>query len=184
MEYFILMATLILLCCGLMFAIPIEKFPSTGFRKFIDVLSIIIIITSTIFVVCMIIWDANTRKKNDKKKIKMKKKELAAAIAKRQLAGLPFDDLLKPKKTRYDENRNVVFVPPFFKNETSNSDEDVKATLNEILENLFSLRRLKRKLFLVNRKRQRVQTKLQKTASMIRQKSMRKSMKKSVEYNN
>lgn len=178
MEYFILMATLILLCCGLMFAIPAEKFPSAGFRKFIDVLSIIIIISSTVFVVGMIIWDAQTRKKNDKKKTKMKKRELAELIAKRTMAGLPIDDLLYQKKTKYDENRNVLFVPPFFVNDTSESETDSKETLNQILENLFSLRRLKRKIFLVNRKRKRIQDKVKKTASIIKRKSTKHMMNK------
>ena len=98
----------------------------------------------------------NTRKKNERKKNKHKKKQLAAMIEERKKQGLPFDDLLKSKKTRYDQNGQVIFSIPFF-DESAESDEHQPSTLNQILEDLFNMRRLKRKLFLINRKRQRIQ---------------------------
>ena len=98
----------------------------------------------------------NTRKKNEGKKKKHKKKQLTEMIEERKKQGLPFDDLLKPKKTRYDQNGQVIFSTPFF-DESAESDEHQPSTLNQILENLFNVRRLKRKFFLINRKRQRIQ---------------------------
>lgn len=53
MEYFILMATLLVLVCGLIFIIPPEAYPSTSFRKIVDVISLVIIIGSTVAVVGM-----------------------------------------------------------------------------------------------------------------------------------
>lgn len=157
MEYFILIATLIVLVCGLLFIIPIEKFPSEGFRKFIDILALVVIITSTVFVVGMILWDANTRKKNDKKRLKRKKKENEALIEERRRKGLRFDDLVNIKKTQYDANGKVVFKTPFF-DESSESDEDTSTSMNQILEDLFGLKRIRRKLFLINRKRTKLVT--------------------------
>ena len=48
-----LMSSLIILFCGLMFTIPIDKFPSDAFRKAIDVIALLIAITSTVFVIGM-----------------------------------------------------------------------------------------------------------------------------------
>ena len=53
MEYFVLMSSLLILFCGLMFTIPIDKFPSDAFRKAIDVIALFIAITSTVFVISM-----------------------------------------------------------------------------------------------------------------------------------
>ena len=47
------MSSLIILFCGLMFTIPIDKFPSDTFRKAIDVIALFIAITSTVFVIGM-----------------------------------------------------------------------------------------------------------------------------------
>ena len=198
-----LMVSLLILFCGLIFTIPIDKFPSEGFRKLIEVIALLLAITSTVFVIGMsmlfvvfnllvanniftrhntltcntVVWDTNTRKKNEGKRNKHKKKKLAAMIEERIEQGLPYDDLLKPKKTRYDQDGQVIFSTPFF-DESSESDEDHPSTLNQILANLFSMRRLQRKLFLVNRKRQRIQSTLQQTATRY-SKTLRKIRHKS-----
>ena len=48
-----MLMSLLILFCGLMFAIPIDKFPSDGFRKAIEVIVLFIAITSTVFVIGM-----------------------------------------------------------------------------------------------------------------------------------
>jgi len=181
MEYFVLLSSLLILYCGMMFAIPIEMFPSEGFRKAIDVIALVLAIASTIFVVGMsmlcacfrwtipisqlwtVIWDANTRKKNDRKKLNLKKKQIAEMIEQRKQQGLPFDDLIKPKKTRYDQNGQVIFSTPFF-DESTESDHEHNLTLNQILGDLLSVQRLKRKLFMINQTRKRIQESISKTA--------------------
>ena len=116
----------------------------------------------------------STRKKNEGKKNKHKKKQLAAMIEERKKQGLPFDDLLKPKKTRYDQNGQVLFSTPFF-DESTESDEHQPSSLNQILENLFSVRRLKKKLFLINTKRKRIHRSFKQTAVRVRR-SFKKDM--------
>ena len=76
--------------------------------------------------------------------------------------GITLEEVLTSKKTRYDQNGQVIFSTPFF-DESAESDEHQPTTLNQILENLFNMRRLKRKLFLINRKRQRIQRALKQT---------------------
>lgn len=143
MEYFILMVTLVVLVCGLLFFI--NQFPTDGFKTFIQVVAILTMVGSTVFVISMILWDANTRKKNEKKKRKRKMREIENLIQQRREKGLPFDDLIQQKRTQYDEQGNVVFKLRFFEH-SSESDEDPNATLNSILENLFSMKRLKTSL--------------------------------------
>ena len=55
------------------------------------------------------------------------------------------DDLLKQKKTRYDQNGQVIFSTPFF-DKSAESDEHQPSTLDQILENLFNVRRWKKVL--------------------------------------
>ena len=185
MEYFVLLSSLLILYCGMMFAIPIEMFPSEGFRKAIDVIALVLAIASTIFVVGMsmlcacfkwtipishlwtVIWDANTRKKNDRKKLKLKKKQVAEMIEQRKQQGLPYDDLMKPKKTRYDQNGQVIFSTPFF-DESTESDHEHNLTLNQILGDLLSVQRLKRKVFMINQTRKRIQGSIVRTTSRAR----------------
>lgn len=56
-----LMATLIVLICGLLFYV--DAFPSTEFKQFVQVVAIGTMVGSTVFVILMIFWDASTRKK-------------------------------------------------------------------------------------------------------------------------
>lgn len=123
-------------------------------------------------------WDANTRKKNDKKRLKKKKKEIEKLIEERRDQGVRFDDLLEIKKTLYDENGNVIFKTPFFDLSSESSEDEKTKTLNDILEDLFSWTRIRRKLFLVNRKRKRVQASVRKTVAVVQRKTqqIRKSL--------
>ena len=151
MEYFILIATVLVLCCGLLFFIPPNKYPSPVFSTIVEVFAMIIIIASSVVVIGMIIWDANTRKQRDKKKNIEKKRKLQELKQKRLQLGLPTNN----PKTLYDDQGNVLYKPPFFV-EPSDSSEDQSGTLNEILEDLFAWRRIAKKLFLFNKKRKKI----------------------------
>lgn len=123
-------------------------------------------IGSTLSVIAMILWDSNTRKKNDNKKKKRRKKEREIEIQRRRELGLSFDDLIDEKMTEYDLQGNVVFSLRIFV-DSSESGEDTNKNLNAILDNLLSAERIGRKLFLINRKRRKIEKKVKKTAETL-----------------
>jgi len=63
--------------------------------------------------------------------------------------------MMQYPKTKFDANGNVTFIPPFYNDVAESGAEDKARNLNDIIESLFSVTRLKRKLFLINRKRKR-----------------------------
>ena len=162
MEYVTILATILTLFCGLLFYV--EKFPNLIVEQMIQAVAIIVMITATIFVILMVIWDYQTRRKKDAKKLKRRVKDLLAELSEKQRKGEPTEVLelkFKYLKTKFDDQGNVLFVPPFY-HDIPESDEESVRNINEIIEKLFTLKRLKRKLFLVDRKRRRVQASLSK----------------------
>lgn len=98
---------------------------------------------------------------SEKKKQKRKQKEIMHQIVARKRQNLSIDDLLDTRRTKYDAHGEVVFKSPFFEN-SSESSENEHITLNALLENLLSMKRLTRKLYLINRQRMRILAKLNK----------------------
>lgn len=143
MEYFILLCTMIVLICGLLFYV--NAFPTEEFKQFIRVLAFIVIIGSTIVVFGMIFWDARTRKSHAKRKVKLAKQQ-----------NVPVSE---PLNHVDPISGRVIFRAPFFAL-SSESEEDSAQTLNQILENLFSLKRVAKRLRVINRKRMQAQQKL------------------------
>lgn len=159
-----MLVTLTVLFCGLLFFVNL--FPSDGFRLFIQYFAIICMIGATVIVILMILWDANTRKKKEGKRRKREKKQIEAQIQELRQQGLPFDHLIHVQRTSYDKvTGSVIFKAPFYEDDDKESDEEAPTSLNQLLEDLFSAKRLYRKLFLVNRKRKRIQTAVTKNAS-------------------
>jgi hypothetical protein len=165
MDYFIIIITMMTLFFGLLFFV--DDFP-TGTKEPAEYLAFFIMIFSTIVVVIMILWDANTRrvrsneklnpKKNDKKKLKMKlKRKLAfeeheddTRLLLVQLHEIDEkEDLFHVKELPWDVDFQFKFLE--FQTDSETPEENFKS-MNDIFENLFSFERLKRKFYLIKRK--------------------------------
>jgi len=106
----------------------------------------------------MILWDSNTRRKDDKKKKKKREiilKQIQEEDRKQNRILLNFYD--------FEEGENLVFESfktpwhvkeefvPFEFISDSSSNEPEELTINEIFADLFSVKRIKRKVFLAAR---------------------------------
>jgi membrane protein implicated in regulation of membrane protease activity len=148
MEYIMLMATILTLFFGLLFLGSDALFPAL--KTFVEVLSVTVIIVSNVLVIIMTIWDIYVRQKNIGKR---KKKE-------RHLNE-------KNKVTeKLEDEEDYEFHFNWSKWNIS-SDEDSSLNMNEIIVDLFSFNRLKKKLFLINRKGKRVATKVGQVKNII-----------------
>jgi hypothetical protein len=146
MEYIMLMATIFTLFFGLLFLGSDSLFPAL--RTFVEVLSVTVIIVSNVLVIVMTIWDIYVRQKNIGKR---KKK-----------------DKLLNEKNKELENLEEEFDFHFnWSKWNISSDEDSSLNMNEIIVDLFSIERLKKKLFLINRKGKRVATKVGQVKNII-----------------
>jgi hypothetical protein len=156
MQYIVLMSTFLTLVFGFLFYA--NQFPSEGWKVFAIILCLGIIILSNVLTVSMTLWDVYTRFKNIKKRRKQKKKTEALEKALDDKRQLMFDELHGMRMI--SQKTNIPFKTEFnFKlewNEADESSEDELNSMNDILSNLFSLRRVKRKVYLVNRKRQKI----------------------------
>ena len=141
-----LLATILTLFFGLLFLSA--KFTTNGIKILIEISSVIVIVVSNLLVIIMTIWDIYVRKKN---------------IGKRR----------KQEKKRAHEIMNVVHLDKEYnfnfewRKWDVSTDEDSKLTMNDIIEDLFSFKRLKRKLFLFQRKGKKVAKKVQKVKESI-----------------
>jgi membrane protein implicated in regulation of membrane protease activity len=148
MEYIMLMATILTLFFGLLFLGSDALFPAL--KTFVEVLSVTVIIVSNVLVIIMTIWDIYVRQKNIGKR---KKKER----------------LLNEKNKvteKLEDEEDYEFHFNWSKWNIS-SDEDSSLNMNEIIVDLFSFNRLKKKLFLINRKGKRVATKVGQVKNII-----------------
>jgi len=114
----------------------------------------------------MILWDANTRRKNDKKKLKDKlrkiirdkeheddTRKLIVALHERD----ENDDMFHITEVPWTQD--YEFKPMNFETDSETPEDDMKS-MNDIFDNLFSYERLQRKFFLINRKRQKTTAKI------------------------
>jgi hypothetical protein len=156
MDYFVILVTITTLFFGFLFFV--DNFPP-GTKAPAEYLSFGIIIISTVIVISMILWDANTRRKNDKKKEKKKLQNIADIQQRdkdtRDLLNAlherdAHDDLFKTNQV-VPWNVDYEFEPFGFKTDTETPEEDFK-TMNDIFSNLFSWARLSRKYYLIKRK--------------------------------
>lgn len=168
MDYVILLFTLLVYFCGLLFLV--NQFPTPAFRTFIEVMCIILIIASLIVTFAMILWDYNTRKKKYNKLKRKERMDIGRQIIELKRQKKDYTHLqrrLQKLKTTYDEDQNVKFTPPLFWDIRESEDEKME-TFQEIMNSLFSITRIKRKIFLIRRKNKRIQTRIKKSASVVR----------------
>jgi hypothetical protein len=74
MEYIVLISTLLTLFFGLLFFV--NEFPTPAWRTFAIVLTMIVIISCSVIVVLMVLFDMWTRRQKDNAKAKQRKEEL------------------------------------------------------------------------------------------------------------
>jgi hypothetical protein len=155
MDYFVIIVTMTTLFFGLLFFV--DDFPA-GTRQPAEYLSFSIIVISTFIVVLMILWDANTRRKNDKKKLRKKALKIAQ-LERAEIQNSAFlndlhnkmhdEDLFKFSQVPWDID--YEFQVFGFKTESETPEEGFK-TMNDIFYALISPQRIRRKLFLIRRK--------------------------------
>jgi heme/copper-type cytochrome/quinol oxidase subunit 2 len=159
MEYLMLMSIILTLFFGLLFySASIGRIENDAIKIMIEIASVTVIIVSNILAIGMTVWDIYTRQKNIGKRAKKDKN----------------DSLNQEEEEVKEENFDFHFV---WRKWNVSSSDDSTMTINQILEDLFSLRRFKRKLFLIQRKGKR----LAKNAKVIRNKEssdVKKSKKK------
>jgi hypothetical protein len=114
----------------------------------------------------MILWDANTRRKNDKKKTKKKLLQIQQVEQREQDTRnilnalhekMDEDDMFKSVKVPWDVD--YEYVPFGFKTDSETPEENFK-TMNDIFYDLFSWKRISRKLYLIKRKGDKASTKV------------------------
>jgi hypothetical protein len=132
-----LMSIMLTLFFGLLFlSSSIGRIENDVIKILIEIASVTVIILSNVLAITMTIWDIYTRQKNIGKRKKKRMNEMEYE----ELSTKEFDFHFNWKKW------NV------------SSSDDSKLTINQILDDLFSLKRLKRKLFLLKRKGKKIAT--------------------------
>ena len=142
-----------------------NKFPTNGIRVLLLIICIFCVISCNLILIGMTIWDIYTRKKNANKRKKRNKK-----------LGL------EKKEIKFLEDGEYDFHYKFRELNVS-SEENVNYTMNEIWMDLFSTKRIRRKLFLVDRKRKRISKKVNDTsiAKQIKESEINKKVTEMVE---
>jgi ABC-type nickel/cobalt efflux system permease component RcnA len=160
MEYLMLMSIVLTLFFGLLFlGASIGRIENEVIKIMIEIVSVTVIIVSNIIVIVMTIWDIYTRRKNIGKRNKKKRRS--------------YDSSSGEHSHDYDFHFN-------WKKWNVSSSDDSKLTINQILDDLFSFKRLKRKLFLVQRKGKKIVKNvkvIQKSIKQMEDSNFRKSMR-------
>jgi hypothetical protein len=163
MDYFVIIVTMSTLFFGFLFFV--DRFPE-GTKGLAEWLAFIVIIGSTVIVVSMILWDANTRRKNDKKKLrnrllKLIKDQEQVEETRVLLVALhqkeENDDMFQVKALPWDVD--YEYKPMDFQTDSETPEESF-SNMNDIFGDLLSWKRISRKLFLIQRKGQKTTTKI------------------------
>jgi hypothetical protein len=164
MDYFIILVTMTTLFFGLLFFV--DDFP-TGTKEPAEYISFSIMIISTFIVAVMILWDANTRRKNDKKKAKMKLRkrlEFQEHEDDTRLILLQVHNIQNTDEDMFNVKELPWEVDHIFKfmefQTDSETPEEVFNSMNDIFENLFSYERLRKKFELFKRKGKKTTSKI------------------------
>jgi hypothetical protein len=163
MEYFVLLSTLMTLMAGLLlFVVDRTGGASTlvidpglkSFLKFIlPVITVIIVVVSNVVLIFMFAFDVYVRRKKTQKK-KKRKRKLEAEIMENKMKVSQQLNELHGKNINYNEElpweteHEFQFVVNFYE---ESEPEDTSTSINQIFEDIFSMKRGKRKVFLVSR---------------------------------
>ena len=172
MHYFVLMSTLMTLFAGLLLFVVDNNARSDvvidpGLKQTLSyvlpIITIILIIGSNLVVVGMFLVDIYIRRKKAKKRVKrkLKKKEIEMEQEEKltntlnAIHGIVLDrnKSMVPWETEHDFHFKLIF------DQQSDVEDDSKS-MNEILSNLFSFRRARRKGFLIKRAGKRATLKI------------------------
>jgi amino acid transporter len=150
MDYFVILVTLSTLFFGLLFYV--DKWPTTDLKYFAEWLAFFMLVISTIIVILMILWDINSRRNHDRRRKKQQLRDLIEVKANDEkvvavinaLYDREKDDVYMGFEMPWD--KDFDFKPVSFKSESSSSGEDNSLTMNDIFADIFSYRRLKRRV--------------------------------------
>jgi uncharacterized membrane protein (DUF106 family) len=178
MDYFILMSTLMTLFAGLLLFVVgrdgganlvIDPGLKSFLNAFLPVITVMLIIGSNVVVISMFLFDVYVRRKKAKKRAKRKQKTAKEAQEHEQKLTDVLDDLhgnaMKnnnadvPWETEHDFKFTLNF-------EEGSEPEDASKSMNEILGDVLSLKRVKRKAFLISRAGKRAALKMVRKVKM------------------
>jgi hypothetical protein len=177
MEYFVLASTLISLFAGFLFFVD-KLYAFDVVAKYILIIfTMIVIIGANVFIVFMIAYDIFVRRKKERKREKNKKKLLNEIKAKERKRkeyekkhGLTSDEAPKPTTDDVGEFDFRIYETP------SESEEDALGTMNEIFDDLISIKRLKKKIFIAKKKGKKYSVKIIKGANSLSKKASGKRL--------
>jgi hypothetical protein len=163
MEYFILLSTLLTLMAGLLLFVVDRTGGSSslvidpGLKSFLKyilpVITILIVVISNVVVLFMFVFDVYVRRKKTQKKLKKKRKLEAETLANKMKVSQYLNDLHGRNMNQNEElpwetEHEFKFTVDF------NNDpepEDTSTSMNQIFEDIFSIRRGTKKVFLISR---------------------------------
>jgi hypothetical protein len=195
MDYFILLSTLLTLFAGLLlFVVDRDGGASlvidSGLQNFLKfslpVITIFLIVVSNIVVISMFLFDVYIRRKKDKKKLKKKRKLEAEKMEQNQKMSNVLDDLhgrkmdhgdVVPWETEHDFKFTVNF-------EEEEEIEDTLKTMNDIMEDVFSFKRGRRKAFLIKRAGTRAASKMKRKMTIEPSQSINNDGVQKIEMSN
>lgn len=167
MEYVVDISILVIMFCGILNSY--QFYPSPVYPFMIQIITLITLIVSVTLVLLLFVFDVYIRRKKTMRKAKKKRTELEEQIKLRKLKGMPYMHLQQEMKTLYDDHGNIKFVPPLFvDNNDIESEEDKCQNMNQIISNLFSLKRIKKKLVLLRKKHLRIRKRVQNAADTVK----------------
>jgi hypothetical protein len=141
-----LMSIMLTLFFGLLFLSASNgRIENDAIKIMIEVAPVTVILGSNVIAIGMTIWDIYTSQKNIRKRAK-KNKKIEALLQSEQ-------------KNEIENDGDYEFHFLWSKWNVSSSD-DSKQSINDILDDLFSIKRLQKKLFLIKRKGVKVATKV------------------------
>ena len=142
-----LLATIFTLLFGLLFLR--SQNTADGIKVIIEISSVFVIVSSNLLVIVMTIWDIFVRRKN------IGKRKKNAKIIRSRIQ-IPVFNEGDEYDFKYESRKWNV-----------SSAEDSTLNMNEIIEDLFSFERLKRKLISFENKRKKVTTKVKQVKETI-----------------
>jgi hypothetical protein len=175
MEYFVLGSTLISLFAGFLFFVDKLYAFNIVAKYMLIIFTMIVIIGANVFIVCMIAYDIFVRRKKERKREKNKRK-LREEIKNKER-----------KKREYEKKHGLTSDTPTTKDDVgefdfkiyktpSESEEDGLSTMNEIFDDLISIQRLKKKIFIAKKKGKKYSIKIIKGANTISKKASGKRL--------
>jgi len=180
MEYFVLVSTLISLFFGFLFFVDkIAAFDVIS-KSILVILTMIIIIGANVFVVIMIIYDVFVRRKKERKRAKNKRKEreeIRRKARKRREYEDKYGIVITNEIERAKDDKLLEYDFKIIES-PSDSEEDELSTINDIFDDLISIKRFYKKIWIAKKKGKKFSVKIIKGADKLTNRNSSKNLEK------